>query len=714
MLSTPPSPTAATWLGVWSKPPDVPAQVALAVAAVLLIAAVTPGGPRRLASALDFAGLTDLDRRRRFLAVASFSAAFLSLGYLAVYLRGGPRAPVAASLWLQGRVLSHGALSWVPPGPLPSFRPLDALFVAPDRLAGVCPPGYPLLLAAAFLLGAPMLVGPVLAAGLVIVTWALARELATASGLARPRAELVARAAAGLSIVSVGLRHATADAVPSGAIALGVAATLTSSLRQRRSGEPRWALAAGLAAGALWAVEPAAAIGATVVALGLAGLGRARVTTLGWIAAGAAPGVALLLAANHAATGHFFASPASALGALAGQSGQTGQSGPAPLGGAGTPSGLASAARALRMHLEDVACFEPLTLLALVPLAVPRGRTVAAGAAVLLLGAEVAVALPGLAHGSAEGAGAVALAGALPLEHALIALALAMLAPERTSALAAGVLGIAAGAFAVHGAGDQRRLGDADAGRPRFEPDVVRESGVTAGLLFFDDDEAFELAHDPRATPSHGVLAVRQRGDDADRLVYESLGRPPTHRYLAPRAPGATATVPFWTPPGAGDFWRFEAEAGWPPASVRGGRAERFEAIGACASDGRGLTLTPDATGPGATARLVIELPVPRGAGGGPPDRRTWLVTPRAVQRGSGGAATLALVLDPRESGEGGDRPPLALWSWSDAASGRSPTCEDLPAQTVELGAAGRSRAWLVLTAKGGPVTFDRTLLRPR
>jgi hypothetical protein len=301
------------------------------------------------------------------------------------------------------------------------------------------------------------------------------------------------------------------------------------------------------------------------------------------------------------------------------------------------------------------------------------------------------------------------------VEHALIALALALLAPERTTAAAAALLGLASAAFAVHGAGDQRRLADeaGDGGRPRFEPDVVRESAVTSGLLYFDDDQAFELAHDPRATPAQGLLAVRLRGDDTDRLVYESFGRPPSHRYLVPRAPGATATVPAWSPPGAGEFWRFEAEAGWPPASVSGGQAERFDKVGSCASDGQGLTLTPAA---GQTARLVLELPVPGArAASAPLARRTWLISLRTAHLGGPGSGSAAIVLDP---GADGERAALARWSWNDAmATGIAvttpPTCEERPPVTVDLG-GDRPRAWLVVTAEGGPVTIDRTLLRPR
>ncbi len=58
------------WLGTWSRPPDRPSQVALGVAAALLVVALVPGGPRWLVSMLEVTGAGELRRRRRFLFVA--------------------------------------------------------------------------------------------------------------------------------------------------------------------------------------------------------------------------------------------------------------------------------------------------------------------------------------------------------------------------------------------------------------------------------------------------------------------------------------------------------------------------------------------------------------------------------------------------------------------------------------------------------------------
>src|SRR5262245_54088670 len=96
-------------LGTWAKPPDVVAWTALGAAAYVLFSAFSKASkppfasgtaqvalPHSLPSSRSPAGPTGFQveparMRRRFLATLAFSAAFLSLGYMAHYLRGGPR-----------------------------------------------------------------------------------------------------------------------------------------------------------------------------------------------------------------------------------------------------------------------------------------------------------------------------------------------------------------------------------------------------------------------------------------------------------------------------------------------------------------------------------------------------------------------------------------------------------------------------------------------
>jgi hypothetical protein len=155
-----------------------------------------------------------------------------------------------------------------------------------------------------------------------------------------------------------------------------------------------------------------------------------------------------------------------------------------------------------------------------------------------------------------------------------------------------------------------------------------------------------------------------------------------------------------WSPPGEGsDSWRFETESDWPPADVSGGSVEATDERGSCASGGRTLVLTPTGTG---EATFTVELPVPRSTS--PPDRRSWLVTPRVFERGSGGHGTMALIDRP-----GGE--PLLHWEWTDNA--RAPSCMELSPSTIELG-GDRLHTWLVVTAHGGSIAVDRTVLRGR
>lgn len=684
---TPPAPpvvpAVVAWLGTWSKPHDRPAQVALGVAVALLLVAIAPGGPAWLASALDFASVVDLRRRRRFLTVTAFVAAFASLGYIAFYLRGGPRAPDAATYWLQGRAMAHGMLRWTVSEPSASFRARDLLFTAPDHAAGIFPPGYPFLLAPAFILGAPMLVGPLLAAMLVVATWLLAREISLAAGETEERSEIVARIAVGLSILSAALRYHTADALPYGAVAVAVAMALGTAMHARRTLEPRLFGVAGLAIGFLLATQPASAVttGAIVVVLAFGARERAR--ALRWTLLTAVPGLLLLAAANHAAVGRVFASPAAAYQAMFDPH--------APLG---MRSAAVATLRRLRAHLLDVANFEPLALLALVAVA-RGGRGARLGA--LVVAGQILVASPFDAASVSVGAGAKLLIAVVPVEHALIALALARLFPATLARAALTTFALALAGFAIHASFDHEKLASGDLGRPRYEPDLAREANVTSGLLYFDDDPGFELAFDPGVPASHGIQAVRLRNDDHDRLLYDLLGHPPSHRYLITTG---SASVTFWTPPGGGDTWRFEAESDWPPVAVWGGRPEVLESTTSCVSEGHALALTPTASQGAGEATVTIALPVPRGST--PSIRKTWQIVPRVLDRGTGGSGTLVLVAAL-------DGPPLAQWNWDDKA--RSPSCADLPAKPVELG-GDRPRAWLVLHARGGAVALDKTTVR--
>jgi hypothetical protein len=431
-----------------------------------------------------------------------------------------------------------------------------------------------------------------------------------------------------------------------------------------------------------------------VVALALraGGADRPRRRALAWMFGATLPGLALLLAANHAAVGHAFASPTAYY---------VSRFGPAtPASGA---KAMMTLLRRVRANLADVANFEPIALLPLLLLRRDLRQRAGLGAllAASVVGLQALLAAPmGAGEGTSPDVGANALVDVLPVEHALVALTLALAVPPRwLGSVTAATVGFALAGFALHTSHQHARMAAEGLGRPHYEPDVAREAGATHGLLFFDDDEGYELAHDPGATPSHDLLAARIRGDDHDRLLYDLLGRPATHKHVS--AHTGHSVLP-WSP-GGGDAWRFEAEADFPPAAISDpavGRSAVIDALGTCASDAHALAIVPTGS---AAASMTIELPVPRGSSPAPP--RTWVVTPRTFQRGGPGAGELVLVASP-----GG--PALAQWSWTDAAQ-TAPACPDLAAKPVELGGEIQ-RAWLIVTARAGAVALDRTTLRAR
>jgi hypothetical protein len=273
--------------------------------------------------------------------------------------------------------------------------------------------------------------------------------------------------------------------------------------------------------------------------------------------------------------------------------------------------------------------------------------------------------------------------------------------------VASATLGIALVGFAVHTTFAHAAFAAANGGRPKYEPDAIREANITYGLVFFDDDEGFGLAHDPTILPSHAPQAVRLRGDDHDRLLFDALGHPSSHRYVASPDGG---TAPFWQPPTSStgaDSWRFESENEWPVIEQHGGvaTAESSKET-ACASDNRFLLLTPDSAGK-MTAR--IELPIPHDATtASSPDKRTMTVTPRVAKRLGAGKGSIDLVMDLSPDAVAH---PLASWTWEDASA--YVECPELPAKSIDV-APDVTRAWLLLRAEGGPVALDRVVLRVR
>jgi hypothetical protein len=689
-------PKLVALLGHWGAPTDGPALVATVVGALLLGVAALDGGGRRSHELFPAAP------SRGFAGVLGLAAAFLSLGYVAHYLRGGPRIIDATHYFLQARALAEGHVAWDVPMPSASFR---GRFLVSDgsHVAGIFPPGWPLLLSLGFRIGAPLVVGPLLALGLVFVTRSLALAVGEAAGLPRRDAERAARVAAVLSFACAALRYHTADTMAHGATALGVALAMRALLEARRApSRARFALV-GLALGAVLSTRMASSFAPALVALSVAARAPRPLRHGLWLAAGALPGALFLALAAKASTGSAFVLPQTLYYATAdGPPGcfrygfgqgigclvEHGDFVHARLaGGYGALEALGTTLRRLHMHADDVLDAWPLGLFVALPAMIraarrePAARLLAAAALLHVLAYA-----PFYFDGNYPGGGARLFADVLPLEHVLIAVGLAPTAtelPRRALAL----LGAMLVGFGVHGAFGHAQLAARDGGRPMVIPE---ELPSRTGLLFVDTDHAFALLHAPGADPTRELVVARLRDDAHDRLLHDRLGRPPT---LVHRFRDGSPTVEWWTPPPATDIlghevWRFEAEAEWPPLAQSGGWASPTWASGTCASASRVLEVLPSS----AEARITLALPVPHAG--------RWRLAVTAFLRGNGAQGTLLV------RGPGGGE--LGRVDWADPVLPGPPTCVEAGAPVLDL-PEGEWR--LELVARGAPIALDKVLL---
>lgn len=528
---------------------------------------------------------------RRVVAALAASASLASFGYLAYYLRGGPRIVDATYYYLAGRALSHGDFAFEVPGPVASFAGRFLLTAPNGHALGVLfPPGYPAALALAMKLGVPLALGPALAAALVFVTYRLAMNATENTD--------VARVAALLSVVSAALRYHTADTMSHGLSALLLAGALTASLARGAR--------ANLLTGALsgFAVATRPVTGLVALAAALVALEK-KPRSLALFAAALTPGLLLLAMHQRALTGSFFGSTQLAYYARAdGPSGcfrygfgdgigclfEHGDYVRARLSnGYDAYAALATTARRLLVHGLDVANFWPLAL------GVPLGAWLArADRRVRVLTLSVAAGVlayaPFYFEGSFPGGGARFFADLLPIEHVLLAIALVHLRVSRFA------LPLALAGFALHTSAQHRLLRGREGGRPMFEARELARAGVDHGLVFVETDHGFALGFDPAVTSaSAGVVVARRRHDDLDALLWQTLGRPPTYCYeYDPRGQGPGPLLKRCQPAETGPIIRVEAESLWPPSAVDGGWAHPDFLPNGCVSRGRGLRLHPN------------------------------------------------------------------------------------------------------------------------
>jgi hypothetical protein len=625
-------------------------------------------------------GLTDLCSKRPRLVLLCLGslAGVLSAGYLAFYLRGGPRIIDATSYWLEGRAMARGFLSFPVPEPSASFRG-RFLVPAPESsaLSVIFPPGYPALLALGFLVRAPLAIGPLLGAGLVIATYALAWQAF--------RDRKLALFAALLSTLCAALRYHSADTMSHGLAAL-LFALAPLPLLGPGSRRPLWIALSGLSLGWLLATRPVSG----VVALALCGflLVRSEKAKLPWLLLGMVPGVALLAAHQHAATGSWLGSTqlryygladgppgcfrygfGQGIGCLHEHGGFVRENLPH---GYGLLAALGTTGRRLWLHASDIANAWPLGLL--VPVALVLGRKDArvgflgAGCALLILGYA-----PFYFDGNYPGGGARMFAEALPFEHVLIAWLASRIALVRF------VPAIALAGFAFHTSGYHRALRDREGGHPMFEPAVLEEANVRNGLVFVESDHGFNLGHVPGALDAKRHLVVARRHEDArDFALWNALGRPPTFLYRR-RTDQPASISPFSVPRSE----LLQAEADWPPLAVSMGWADATHPSVGCLEGSGALVLHPDDAG-----RMELTLEVL-----GEPGLEVVPVARFAAL--APGPVIVSMSLDRRQQGGSRTVSPGECWEVEGPA---------LP--------AGSSIARLVLSTGPGPVALDRISLR--
>lgn len=584
-------------MGSFGIPPDCVAWAALWTALAWSIA-VTSARVRHAAERMC------RNRQRWLLASLAILAAIASAGYVHYYLRGGPRIIDAAAYWLQARTFASGHITLPVILPTASLRGRFLYFdPATSHLSSIFPPGYPLFLSLGFLFGHPMLMGPLLAAALVLATAALARRITHRSD--------VAVFAGLLSVLCVTLRYHTADTMSHGFSALLFTLAVYGAYGTSRGST----VLAGLSVGLLFATRPVTAGVAFVVAgmilaerrpASSSGHGpplrRWRVVSM--LALSTVPGILLWLGYQRACTGSAW-HPAQlayysvadgppgcfryGFGSNIGCRFEHGQYVANRLkNGFGLlEAGWVTLIR-LRWHALDVLDTEILAPVVVLSLWSAAKRTLTRPVTLAVVGVVLAY-VPFYFDGSYPGGGARLFADVLPLEHVLVASWVLQRAWHRY------LVPVALAGFALHGSFQQRLLAERDGGRPMYQPAELEQRGIARGLVYVGTDHGFLIGHDPDITdPRTGVVVVRARGDATDCVLYERLGRPTSYRYLFdPTQADAMPSIEPWVPCRAPDTLRFEGEATWPPVSVSKGWVMPVYPTVGHASSGRALAIEP-------------------------------------------------------------------------------------------------------------------------
>jgi hypothetical protein len=226
-------------------------------------------------------------------------------------MRDQPLSIDAGVYLLQARAMAHGHLGLLEQHPIQAFGD-RFLLEGPDReVYGIFPPGWPLAIAPFVWLGAPMLVGPVVAVGLVLAQAALGRavgQVGARTEAEKDAGELAMRLSLLLSLASIGRALETADLLSHAFVAALATLAIAGAIQLGAPGSTgrhvrAWGLAVGACVG--WVVASSLLDG-LVLAAAVAGVivwRRASWANVGWLVGGAAPFLLLLAIEQHAATG---------------------------------------------------------------------------------------------------------------------------------------------------------------------------------------------------------------------------------------------------------------------------------------------------------------------------------------------------------------------------------------------------------------------------
>lgn len=515
---------------------------------------------------------------RKTLGLLALVAAVLSWSYFHFWLDGAPRIIDATAYSLAGRTLALGSFTFTPPEPTALFRGRFLIHPPDDplRLGVIFPPGYPLLLALGELTHARMLVGPVLASLLVVLTYLLAVEV-TRHHVVTPWGSAASRdvglLAATFSALSACLRYHTADTMSHGWSAVLATALVWITLRLRRLVQPNapqlfqfiafgfllgWLVATRQLTGVVFGVVLGGALGGALLK-NTAGAWLPRLQPLAFFALFLAslPGLGLLLAQHVALTGHFDVSPQLRYYLLA--------DGPRDCFGLGLGKGclfehgdvvrrqgggltlwwmLRNTLQRLHAHALDVAHFELLFLPVVVWFA--RERRAAAGRLFLALYVALALAYSLFYFdGSYPGGGARFFVELLPLAH--VALAAVLLDWKLTRpAVALSLVG-----FALHASHSHAHLRTQMEGPPVALGD---SDGDEPSITFVESDHAFLALFEPRALPEEnahdedarvkaGRVGASLRGRLIARRTYDRREAALVERFTQ-RSPDETQSAP--------------------------------------------------------------------------------------------------------------------------------------------------------------------------